>query len=176
MQASATITVKASPEKVAAMWHDLERLPTFMTHLEKVSLDGDGRSHWVATAPVGTRVEWDAEVTEDVPAERMSWRSTEGASVPNAGTVRGLRAPGARGTEVHVELSYEPPAGAAGAAVAKLFGEEPNQQLRDDLRRFKQLLETGEIARSDSTPEGARSHASMSHAAHPVGADKEAPR
>jgi len=155
------------------MWHDLERLPTFMAHLEKVTVHGDGRSHWVASGPAGTSVEWDAQVTEDVPAERMSWRSTDGASVPNAGTVRWVRAPGGRGTEVRVELSYEPPAGAAGAAVAKLFGEEPNQQLRDDLRRFKQLLETGEIARSDSTPEGVRTRSSMSHHAQPAGGEQE---
>jgi len=176
VHASASITVKASPEEVAATWHDLERLPSFMSHLEEVSVNGDGRSHWVAAAPAGSRVEWDAEVIEDVPAERMSWRSTDGASVPNAGTVRWVGAPGARGTEVHVELSYEPPAGAAGAAVAKLFGEEPNQQLRDDLRRFKQLLETGEIARSDSTPMGVRTRASMSRPAQPGGSEQEALR
>jgi uncharacterized membrane protein len=176
MQASASTTVKAPAEQVAAMWHDLERLPTFMTHLQEVSVLGDGRSHWVASGPAGTQVAWDAEVIDDVPGERMSWRSTEGASVPNAGTVRWVRAPGGRGTEVHVELSYDPPAGAAGAAVAKLFGEEPDQQLRDDLRRFKQLVETGEIARSDSTPEGVRARRSMSRPAQPVGADQGARR
>jgi len=147
-----------------------------MTHLEKVTVNGGGRSHWVASGPGGTHVEWDAEVTEDVPAERMSWRSTQESSVPNEATVRWVPAPGGRGTEVHVELSYEPPAGAAGAAVAKLFGEEPNQQLRDDLRRFKQLLETGEIARSDSTIQGVRTRASMSRPAQPAGAGQEAGR
>jgi uncharacterized membrane protein len=173
VEATAAITVNASPERVAAMWHDLERLPTFMAHLKQVTITGDGRSHWVASGPAGTQVEWDAQVTEDVPTERLSWRSTQEASVPNSGTVRWVRAPGGRGTEVHVELSYQPPAGAAGAAVAKLFGEEPDQQLRDDLRRFKQLLETGEIARSDSTPTGTRTRASMSHSAQPHPAAQE---
>ena len=173
MQASAAVTVNASPEQVAEVWRDAERLPTFMTHLEEVAVTGDGQSHWVASGPAGSRVEWDAQVTEDVPAERMSWRSVEGASVANEGTVRWAQAPGGRGTEVHVALSYEPPAGAAGAAVAKLFGEEPNQQLRDDLRRLKQLLETGEIARSDSTPEGVRARSSMSRHAQPAQAEQE---
>jgi len=176
VQASASITVKASPQEIAAMWHDVERFPTFMTHLKEVSVRGDGRSHWVATAPAGSEVEWDAEVTEDVPAERISWRSTEGASVPNTGTVRWIPAPGARGTEVHVDLTYEPPAGAAGAAIAELFGEEPNQQVRDDLRRFKQLLETGEIARSNSTPTGVRARQSMSQPAQPGGTEQEVSR
>jgi uncharacterized membrane protein len=173
MQASAAVTVNASREQVAEVWHDLERLPTFMTHLEKVTVTRDGRSHWVASGPAESRVEWDAEVTQDVPGEGMSWRSVEGASVPNEGMVRWVPAPGGRGTEVHVGLSYEPPAGAAGATVAKLFGEEPNQQLRDDLRRFKQLLETGEIPRSDSTPEGVRARSSMSRPAQPAHATPE---
>jgi uncharacterized membrane protein len=176
VHATATITVKATPEEVAAVWRDVELFPAFMTHVKEVSVNRDGTSHWVATAPAGAEVEWDAEVTADVPAERMSWRSTEGASVPNTGEVRWVRAPGARGTEVHVDLSYDPPAGAAGAAVAELFGEEPNQQLRDDLRRFKQLLETGEIARSDSTPSGARARTSMAHAAQPGQHEQEVSR
>ena len=99
-------------------------------------------------------VEWDAEITEDVPGERISWRSLEGAKVENAGTVRFVPAPGEQGTEVHVELRYDVPGGAVGSLVAKLFGEEPALQIKDDLRRFKQIVETGEIARSDGSPEG----------------------
>jgi uncharacterized membrane protein len=154
MEAKAAITIKADPETLYAEWHQFERLPAFMYHLESVSTDGDGRSHWVAKGPAGTKVEWDAEIVDDVPGRRISWQSTENATVANAGSVRFERAPRDQGTEMHVELTYSPPAGPLGAAVAKLFGEEPNQQLRDDLRRFKQIIETGEIARSDGAPQG----------------------
>jgi len=156
LEGRTAITVNQSPEKVYAQWRDFERLPTFMYHLESVQTTGDGRSHWVAKGPVGTTVEWDAEITEDVPGKSIAWRSLDGASVENSGSVRFLPAPGGRGTEVYVQLQYSPPAGAVGKVVAKLFGEEPNQQLSDDLRRFKQIVETGEIARSDASPLGAR--------------------
>ena len=156
MDARAATTVNAPPDVVYAAWRDVERLPTFMDHLESVTSIDDRRSHWVAKAPAGATVEWDAEIVEDVPGERLAWRSIEGAMVPNEGLVRFVPAPGERGTEVHVEVGYSPPLGAVGALVAKLFGEEPNQQVSDDLRRFKQLLETGEIARSDAAPEGVR--------------------
>jgi uncharacterized membrane protein len=127
-----------------------------MEHVESVRTSGNGRSHWVATAPAGTKVEWDAEITDDVAGQLIAWRSLPGSGVDNAGRVRFAPAPRGQGTEVHVELDYEPPAGAVGAFVAKLFGEEPNQQLADDLRRFKQIVETGEIARSDGSPHGTR--------------------
>ncbi len=156
VEARSAITVNASPEAAYAAWRDFEALPAFMYHLESVEVTADGCSRWVAKAPLGTTVEWDAEIVEDVPGERIAWRSAEGASVANAGTVRFRPAPGGRGTEVHVELRYSPPLGAVGAVVAKLFGEEPNQQLADDLRRFKQLLETGEVARSEGSPLGTR--------------------
>ena len=156
VEARSAITVNASPDAAYAAWRDFEALPAFMYHLKSVQVTADGCSRWVAKAPLGTTVEWDAEIAEDVPGERIAWRSAEGASVENAGTVRFRPAPGGRGTEIHVELRYEPPLGAVGAVVAKLFGEEPNQQLADDLRRFKQLLETGEIARSEGSPLGTR--------------------
>ena len=169
VDARSAITVNASPDAAYAAWRDLEALPGFMYHLKSVQVTDDGCSHWVAKAPLGTTVEWDAETVEDVPAERIAWRSAEGASVQNAGTVRFRPAPGGRGTEVHVELRYQPPLGALGAVVAKLFGEEPNQQLADDLRRFKQLLETGEIARSEGSPLGTRTRNQMHQEdAHPV--------
>jgi uncharacterized membrane protein len=153
MDARSSITVNATPQRVYERWHDFERLPSFMFHLKEVRSTGPGRSHWVAKGPMSTTVEWDAEIVDDVPGERISWQSPEG-SVKNAGEVRFATAPAGHGTEVRVALTYSPPAGALGAAVAKLFGEEPNQQISDDLRRFKQLVETGEIARSDSTPQG----------------------
>ena len=156
VRARSAITVNTSPDAVYAAWRDFEALPAFMDHLKSVQVTADGCSHWVAKAPLGTTVEWDAEVAEDVPGERIAWRSAEGASVQNEGTVRFRPAPGGRGTEVHVELRYQPPLGAVGAVVAKLFGEEPNQHLADDLRRFKQLVETGEIALSEGSPLGTR--------------------
>ena len=156
MEGRSAITINASPEEVYGAWRDFARLPSFMYHLESVSVTGDRQSHWVAKGPAGTRVEWDAEITEDVPGERIAWRSLEGSSVENVGSVRFRPAPGDQGTEVHVELNYSPPGGAVGSAVAKLFGEEPNQQISDDLRRFKQILETGEVVRSEGSPLGSR--------------------
>jgi uncharacterized membrane protein len=151
---SAGVTVNRSAEDAYALWRDFSRLPDFMIHLLSVSADG---KHWVAKRPGGGTVDWDAEITEDVPGRRLSWRSVEGADVDNAGTVTFAAAPGGRGTEVRVELTYEPPLGKAGNAAARLLGEQPRQQVTDDLRRFKQVLETGEVVRSAGSPEGVRS-------------------
>lgn len=156
MDGRTAITINAPADDLYRRWRDFEQLPTFMYHLESVTTTGGGRSHWVAKAPAGTTVEWDAEIVEDVPGRRIAWRSLEGASVENSGSVRFERAPGDQGTEVYVEVDYSPPGGALGTAVAKLFGEEPNQQIGDELRRFKQIVETGEIARSDGAPLGSR--------------------
>jgi uncharacterized membrane protein len=154
MKSRAAITIKQPADTVYAYWQDFANLPTFMTHLESVEVTGNGRSHWTASAPAGQTVEWDAEVTEDKPGERIAWRSLEGATVPNSGQVAFTAAPGGRGTEVRVELEYELPGGVLGKAAAKLFGEDPQQQVDDDLRRFKQVLETGEVVRSEGSPEG----------------------
>ncbi len=150
---TAAVTVNRPREEVYAFWRDFTRLPQFMLHLEEVrELDAEGRrSHWKANAPGGATVEWDAELIEDRPNERISWRSLEGADVTNAGTVRFEDAPGGRGTRVHVDLEYSAPGGAFGTIVARLAGEEPRQQTWDDLRRFKQVLEIGEIVRSEGT-------------------------
>lgn len=150
------ITVNRPPDEVYRFWHRFENLPTFMHHLQSVETVGEGRSHWVAKAPAGKTVSWDAEVVEDIPNELIAWSSLEGADVPNSGSVRFAAAPGGRGTEVSVEVEYRPPGGSMGAAVARLFGEEPVQQMKDDIRRFKQVIETGEVVRSDGTPEGTR--------------------
>ncbi|MCW3014175.1 MAG: cyclase [Solirubrobacterales bacterium] len=154
MHARAAITVRRPRKEVYAFWHDFENMPQFMAHVESVQITGIRRSHWVATAPAGRRVEWDAEMTADEEAKLIAWRSLEGADVENSGTVRFLKAPGDQGTEIQLELHYAMPGGALGAAVAKLFGEEPSQQVRDDLRRFKQVMETGEVVLSDGSPEG----------------------
>jgi uncharacterized membrane protein len=146
-----TIIVNRSPEEVYRFWHDFTNLPTFMKHLESVQMTGDNRSHWKATAPAGKTVEWDAEVIDDQPNSRIAWRSLEGSDVYNTGSVQFERAPGGRGTLVRVELQYAPPGGVVGATIAKLFGEEPEQQIEDDLRAFKQVLETGEVVKSDAS-------------------------
>ncbi|MDQ3138604.1 MAG: SRPBCC family protein [Gemmatimonadota bacterium] len=145
------ITINRPAEEVYRFWRDFENLPQFMEHLESVQSLGDRRSHWKARAPAGTTVEWDAEIIEDRPNERISWRSVDDAEVPNTGSVRFVPAPGDRGTEVHVELRYDPPGGTIAAAIAKLFGEEPGQQVRGDLRRLKQVMETGEVVHSDAS-------------------------
>lgn len=151
-----SITVNRSPEECYRFWRDLENLPRFMRHLEEVTVTGHQLTHWKARAPVGTSVEWDAEVTIDQPGELLAWHSVADADVDNAGTVHFLRGPGGRGTIVRVDLQYSPPGGKAGAWLAWLLGEEPSQQLDEDLRRFKWLIETGEIPTTVGQPAGRR--------------------
>ena len=168
------VTVNAAPHDVYAFWRRFENLPSFTAHLEEVREEDERRSRWRAKAPLGRTVEWDAEIVEDRPGEFISWRSLPGP-VEHHGTVRFDPAPGGRGTEVRVELRYSPPAGALGAGLAKLLGEEPEAQLYDDLRRFKQVLETGEVVRSEGTPEGVGLvQQLMQRAARPPNADDEA--
>ncbi len=143
-----SVTVNRPVEEVYAFWHNFENFPRFMAHVRSVSVSGR-RSHWVAKAPAGMTVEWDAEIVDDRENELIAWRSLEESDVQHSGKVRFVRAPGARGTEVRVDLAYMPPGGALGRALAKLFGEEPEQQVREDLRRVKQILEAGEIPISD---------------------------
>jgi uncharacterized membrane protein len=140
-----TMTINRTPQELYTFWHHFENLPRFMNHLESVTVLSPTRSHWVAKAPAGMKVEWDAEIITDTPNEVIGWRSLPDAQVPNAGSVRFMRAPGGVGTEMRVQLEYTPPAGPIGAAFARLFGEEPNQQVEEDLNRFKQLMETGQV-------------------------------
>jgi uncharacterized membrane protein len=135
-------------------WRDLENLPRFMYHVQSVQNTAPRRSRWVTAGPGGTSVTWEAEVIADHPNELLAWRSVEGSQVENAGTVRFEPRPGGRGTIVRVELEYRPPGGVAGAAAAALFHEAPQQQLHDDLKRLKQVLEIGEVVRSDGSPDG----------------------
>ncbi len=145
-----SITIQATPGEVYSFWKDLENLPRFMSHLESVKVY-NGKSVWRAKAPAGTTVEWEAEIMADHPQSLIAWRSLPGSTIPNQGSVRFRTAPGDRGTEVHVQLIYKPPGGAIGAAIAKLFGEEPKQQIKGDLRRLKQVIETGEVLHSDAS-------------------------
>ena len=156
MDLTAATTIRRPVSEVYAFWRRLETLPTFMAHLDEVRWLDDRTSHWRASAPFGRTVEWDAEITDEVPDERLGWRSAETADVPNAGTVWFRPAPDGVSTEVHVLLVYDIPGGELGKAVAEYFGEEPHQQLDDDLRRLKQVLETGEVVRSDGAPWGKR--------------------
>ncbi|MCU1677508.1 MAG: cyclase [Frankiales bacterium] len=157
LHVSSVTTINHPADELYAYWRDIENLPTFMTHLNYVEAFGDGkRSHWIASAPAGRTVEWDAEITDERPGELLAWRSLPGAAVDNSGTVTFTRAPQDRGTEVRVELTYSLPGGRIGSIVAKLFGEEPQQQVADDLKRFKQVIETGEVVVSDGNPVGTR--------------------
>ena len=155
-----SVTINRSPEEIYRYWRDFQNLPRFMKHLESVRATGDRRSHWVAKAPAGRTVEWDAEITEDRPNELIAWRSLEGSDVDSVGSVRFERAPGGRGTIVKVDMQYSPPAGRAGAAVAKLLGAGPEWKVKDDLRRFKRLMEVGEIITTEGQPAGRASSTS----------------
>jgi uncharacterized membrane protein len=151
---SHAVTIDKPREELYRFWRNFENLPRFMEHLESVEVRDEGKSHWCAKGPVGTRVEWDAEITEEIPNALIRWRSLPDADVANFGTVRFREAPGGRGTEVAVDLEYQPPAGSLGTAIARLLGEEPQRQIEEDLRRLKQLLETGEIATTAGQPAG----------------------
>lgn len=137
-----TITVARSPRECYNYWRELENLPQIMSHIESVTNLGNGRSHWVAKGPAGSHFEWDAEILIERDGEMMSWESLPGSDVPNAGSVWFTQANGGGSTEVKVSLQYQPPAGAAGAAIAKLLGESPEKQLEGDLGRFKREMES----------------------------------
>lgn len=148
-----SVTINKSQEELYTFWRNFENLPLFMNHLESVKTKSEKTSHWKAKAPLGTTVEWDAELTSDVKNEKIGWKSAEISEVPNSGTVE-FRPTTNRGTEVRVTLTYEPPAGKIGSLIAKLFGEEPSQQIAEDLKRFKSLMETGLIMKTEGQTSG----------------------
>jgi uncharacterized membrane protein len=145
----ATITVNKPAAEVYRFWRHLENHPRFMQHLESVVSTNGKRSHWVAKAPLPTPIEWDADIVTERENALLSWRSLPGADVEHAGTVRFRELPNRRGTEVRVRLEYAPPGGVVGVAVANLFKTLTEQQLKEDLRRFKQIIETGETPTAD---------------------------
>jgi uncharacterized membrane protein len=149
-----SVTVNKSPEELYSFWRNFENLPRIMRHLESVRVIDNKRSHWTAKAPAGTTAEWDAEIINERTNEMIAWRSLEGSSVPNAGSVHFVKSPGGRGTEVKVALNYDPPGGTLGVALARLFGEEPGQQVEEDLHRFKQMMESGEVLSTKGQPSG----------------------
>jgi uncharacterized membrane protein len=173
MELKGTTTVTKPPEEVYDFWSSLDRFPTFMAHVDDVHVTGPHTSHWKVSTPFDREVEWDAETTAQVPGSLLSWRSTDGADVPNAGEVHFVSAPDGTSTEVHVTLTYDAPGGKFGKALAKYFGEDPSQHLDDDLRRFKQVIETGQIVRSDGAPWGKRARQEFpQHPAQPLSDDE----
>jgi uncharacterized membrane protein len=141
------ITINKPVDQVYRFWRNFENLPKFMKHLDTVATREAGVSHWVACGPAGIKVEWDARVINEIDNKLIAWQSLEGSMVSTAGSVNFREAP--QGTEVRVHLQYNPPAGKLGAAVARLFGEEPSVQIREDLQRFRQLMETGKSLKID---------------------------
>jgi uncharacterized membrane protein len=143
---TASTTIYRPQAEVYAYWRNFENLANFMDHLIEVhDIDGT-RSHWVAKGPLSVPVEWDAEIINDIPSDMISWKTVGDSDVASAGSVWFKPAPGDHGTEVRVRMQYDPPAGKVGATVAWMFGDDAQQAIDDDLRRFKQLLETGEIS------------------------------
>jgi uncharacterized membrane protein len=132
-------------DEVYRFWRNLENLPKFMNYLEEVRDLGNRRSHWVAKGPAGTRVEWDAEIINEIENKLIGWQSLPGGDVTTAGSVNFDTARNGRSTQVSVHFQYAPPAGRAGSFIAMVFGREPSQTVREDLRRLKQLLEAGEF-------------------------------
>jgi uncharacterized membrane protein len=144
-----TVTIDRPRHELYAFWRDFRNLPLFMENIESVVIMDDNRSHWRVKAPAGTDVEWNSVITEDVPGELIAWRSGEDASVKNTGRIEFRDSTNGRGTLVSAVIAYDPPAGKLGKLFATLFQREPKVQARQDLRRFKQLMETGEISTSE---------------------------
>lgn len=135
-----TVTINRPARELYDFWRDFTNFPQFMDNIRSVEKLDDKRSHWVIKAPAGTSVEFDSRIVEDIPGKMIAWESEEGASVPNRGRVQFIEAAGGR-TTVRTSISYDPPAGAAGKVVAKLFHQDPATQAREDLRNFKELME-----------------------------------
>lgn len=152
-----SITINRSPEELYSFWRNFENLPRFMNHLQSVRVLDGKRSSWKAKGPLGKSVEWEAEMIADRPNELIAWRSLPGSQVYNSGVVTFEKATGGRGTVVRVEMSYRPPAGSLGVAVAQAFRREPGTEVQDSLRYFKQIMETGSIPTTVGQSAGRRS-------------------
>jgi uncharacterized membrane protein len=149
-----SITINASRDAVYSFWRKLDNLPRFMKHVNCIRKMDDTHSHWIVEGPAGQKVEWDAEIINEIPGELLAWRSLPGASVDNAGSVRFEHATAGRGTKVTVSLQYDPPAGQIGAMIAKWFGKEPEKDVELELHRLKNIIEAGEIPTSQGQPAG----------------------
>jgi len=148
------VTINRPASDLYRCWRDFEMLPRFMEYVDSVRQLDHRRSHWIVKGPAGRRVEWTAEIINEIADELIGWRTLDGADVVSAGSVRFVPAPGARGTQVRVRLQYDPPGGKIGSAIAWIFGAEPSQTIREGLRRFKQLMEAGEMPTTSGQPRG----------------------
>ncbi len=149
-----TITINRSPEEIYSFWRQLENLPRFMQHVQSVTQTGEGIAHWAVKTSHDRTLEWDSRLIEDKPGQMLSWQSLEGADVDNAGSVWFTPATGGRGTVVKVSMKYSPPGGKFGNMLAKLFGDDFEKEMSEDLFRLKSLLETGEIPTTEGQPRG----------------------
>jgi uncharacterized membrane protein len=154
---SEVVAINETPQALYAFWSNLENLPMFMSHLKSVAKTSERMSHWVAKGPIGTTIEWDSEVVDDQQDVRIGWRTLPDSEIRHEGIVTFEPAPGGRGSIVRVEMIYWPPAGKVGVQLARLLGEEPSVQINRDLRKLKQLIETGEVATTLGQPSGKRS-------------------
>jgi uncharacterized membrane protein len=144
-----SVTINRPRQELYDFWRDFRNLPIFMENIESVVMLDPLRSHWKVKGPAESTVEWDSIITDDIPGEVIAWTSAEGASIPNTGRIEFRDSSNGRGTVVTVTIAYDPPATRLGALIAKAFGREPKIQARRDLRRFKQLMETGEVPSSE---------------------------
>ncbi|MCU0525755.1 MAG: SRPBCC family protein [Elainella sp. Prado103] len=151
-----TVTINRAPQELYRCWRNFENLPQFTKHLKSVKVYNDHRSHWITSGVVDRSIEWDADIVEDRENELIRWATVEGGDVSHSGLIEFRPTPNDRGTVVRAVLEYDSPAGAIGDTIAKLFGEAPEQQLGDDLSRFKMLMEAGEIATTEGQPHGAQ--------------------
>ena len=146
-----SVWVNKRVEDAYNFWRNFESLPRFMRHLESVERTSDVNSRWRAKGPLGQTFEWEAHIEQDQPNRLIAWRTVEGSEINNSGSVRFEPAPGGRGAIIHVNIAYDPPGGALGSGLAKLLGKDGSQMLHDDLRAFKQVIETGEVIQSDAS-------------------------
>jgi uncharacterized membrane protein len=151
-----TVTVNRPRGEVYARWRDFTRFPEFMENVRSVSALDQTRSRWVVEGPAGSTVEFETRITEDRPNELIAWESDPDAEVRNSGRVTFRDAPGGRGTQIEAVIAYDPPGGGVGRMAAKLFQREPNIQVRRELKRFKQLMEAGEVAVAEAGPAAPR--------------------
>jgi uncharacterized membrane protein len=151
-----TVTINRPRAELYAFWRDFRNLARFLENIERVDVGDDRRSHWVIAAPAGRTVEWDSQITEEEPDRLIAWESLDGGDIKNTGRIEFTDAAPGRGTLVTATIVYDPPGGDVGKLIAKLFQKEPKVQARRDLRRFKQLMETGEISTSAAPDAGPR--------------------
>jgi uncharacterized membrane protein len=142
IQLEGSIRIRKAPDVCYRYWRDFKNLPDIMRHVESIAVLDDWRSHWTVDGPAGTSAEWDAEIIEDIPSERISWRSLENAQIDNAGSVQFAGRDGGRQTEVKVSMTYNPPLGRVGAGLSKLLGANPADELSEDLEHFKETVES----------------------------------